>query len=153
MDLWFGLSPRLTSQLRRTLVGWLLLFMSIQFAHRKCLPKATLLALSVHNLWILRIFLDMTDKPLASILCVLCSVHCAELWSDDCSYSCRFSLLTQNVRLWQLCLLFRFIRLNHHESKNMSVYDRQASSLHTVCAVQCRLRRTQVGWLFLFMSI
>ena len=91
------------------------------------------------------IFLDMTDKPLASILCVLCSVHCAEIWSDDCSYSCRFSLLTQNVCLWQLCLSFRFIRLNRHESKNISGYDLQAFSLHTVCAVQCAPCRTLVG--------
>ena len=30
-------------------------------------------------------------------------------------------------------------------SQNISGYDRQASSLHTVCAVQCALRRTLVG--------
>ena len=42
--------------------------------------------LHLHSFLFLAIFLDMTDKPLASILCVLCSVHCEELWSDDCSY-------------------------------------------------------------------
>ena len=83
---------------------------------------------------------------LGTLAIVHVQVYCTELWLDGCSYSCRFSLIW--LTLATMLHLHSFLFL-----EKKSGYDWQASSLHTVCAVQCALRRTLVGWLFLFMSI